>query len=80
MVAFWLVLGSWTCLGRICKGPGLAHGPTPTSLLPSIFTLQEESNGRVQVLDGAMACPPEDSKGLEGMGPRSYQVRSLVID
>jgi hypothetical protein len=24
------------------------------------------------VLDGAMACPPEDSNGFEGMGNRSY--------
>ncbi|KAI7838302.1 hypothetical protein COHA_007872 [Chlorella ohadii] len=44
------------------------HMLTVVQILP-----EEESNGRVQVLEGAMACPPEDSKGLEGMGPRSYQ-------
>ncbi|KAK9802771.1 hypothetical protein WJX73_000857 [Symbiochloris irregularis] len=33
----------------------------------------EESAGRCLVLDGAMACPPEDSNGLEGMGNRAYQ-------
>ena len=28
---------------------------------------------RFQVLDGAMACPPEDSSGFEGMGNGPYQ-------
>ncbi len=28
---------------------------------------------KLQVLDGAMACPPEDSNGLEGMGNHFYQ-------
>ncbi len=27
----------------------------------------------LQVLDGAMACPPEDSNGLDGMGNPNYQ-------
>ncbi|KAL4431490.1 hypothetical protein ABPG75_006746 [Micractinium tetrahymenae] len=34
---------------------------------------QEESTGRMAVLDGAMACPPEDSKGLENSGSGGYQ-------
>ena len=59
---------------------------TPSSCLPCV-TLhphiatwpQEESTGRVQVLDGATACPPEDSKGLDDMGPRSYQARCAVL-
>ncbi len=28
---------------------------------------------KLQVLDGPMACPPEDSSGLEGMGNHFYQ-------
>ncbi|KAK9828603.1 hypothetical protein WJX72_000990 [[Myrmecia] bisecta] len=32
-----------------------------------------ESTGRCEVLDGAMACPPEDSNGFEGMGLWDYQ-------
>ncbi|KAK9827517.1 hypothetical protein WJX74_007579 [Apatococcus lobatus] len=38
----------------------------------SIFA-PEESNGRCQVLDGAGACPPEDSCGCDGMGNWSYK-------
>ncbi len=33
---------------------------------------REESTGRVEVLDGAFAGPPEDSGGLEGSGSRGY--------
>ena len=29
--------------------------------------------GILQVVDGANACPPEDSTGLKGMGNRAYQ-------
>eukprot|EP00961_Rhodomonas_salina_P124817 1682375-Rhodomonas_salina.1 len=32
-----------------------------------------ESSGRAAVLAGAMACPPEDSMGLGGLGPSNYQ-------
>lgn len=39
--------------------------------------VQEESTGRAAVLDGAMACPPEDSSGMEGSGSGSYQVPLL---
>jgi len=34
---------------------------------------KEESDGKAVVLDGEMACPPEDSNGFEGMGCESYQ-------
>ena len=34
-----------------------------------------ESSGRVEVLAGAGACPPEDSNGCGGMGPGRFQVR-----
>jgi hypothetical protein len=45
----------------------------------------EQSNGAVVVLDGAMACPPEDSNGCEGMGNRSYakevdKLRLAILD
>lgn len=40
--------------------------------LVSVFP-PEESTGRCEVIDGAMACPPEDSSGFEGMGNRAYQ-------
>lgn len=37
-----------------------------------------ESTGRAAVLDGAGACPPEDSVGLEGMGNGAYQASSSL--
>lgn len=71
--------GGFTCLQTYRGGRNRTGEPaqlSPTACCPCLLPCkQEESTGRAQVLDGAMACPPEDSNGLEGMGPRSYQVR-----
>ena len=37
----------------------------------------EDSYGKCRILDGAMACPPEDSCGLKNMGCFSYQEEIL---
>ncbi|EFN53808.1 hypothetical protein CHLNCDRAFT_136514 [Chlorella variabilis] len=49
-------------------GDNWRHVITVVEVLP-----EEESTGRAAVLDGAMACPPEDSSGMEGSGSGSYQ-------
>lgn len=38
---------------------------------------KEESTGAVQLLEGALACPPEDSRGFGGMGSDAYQEEVL---
>ncbi|KAK9813589.1 hypothetical protein WJX73_008847 [Symbiochloris irregularis] len=49
-------------------GDHWSHIITLVGILPA-----EESTGRCLVLDGAMACPPEDSNGLGDMGLQPYQ-------
>lgn len=53
---------------RYDLGDNWRHVITCVEVVP-----EGESTGRVAVLDGSCACPPEDSKGLEGMGCASYQ-------
>lgn len=50
----------------------------PCPLLPGRqvveFCPEEQSTGAAAVLDGGMACPPEDSNGMEGSGSGGYPV------
>jgi len=50
----------------------LGDGWSHTIVLEEILDA-DKSNGKVQVLEGARACPPEDSNGFEGMGNWAYR-------
>lgn len=52
-------------------GDGWRHVITCVQVLP-----QADSTGAAALLDGAGACPPEDSSGLDGMGCHAYQARA----
>ena len=45
----------------------------PEPLNPRLHSLIDHITHFAQVLDGAGACPPEDSNGFEGMGNHAYQ-------
>jgi len=48
-------------------GDSWAHDIVVNEILPP-----ESSDGKVVVLEGARACPPEDSCGIKGMGNTAY--------
>lgn len=43
----------------------------------AIFSKSTLAGGQPRVLDGAMACPPEDTHGIPGMGIREYEKQVL---
>ena len=66
-------------LGQLCweKGDALGYvydfGDQFTHhMTVTAFSEDENADGKVVVLSGANACPPEDSNGLDGMGNAPY--------